>query len=147
MNSNRKRTLTLDLWIEDDNAMVEILEVETGDHVGIVIPYSPFEHPEFNERIGNELYSWLELMADEAEDWDSDEYIREHWDDILNSDKTYSEIAYAIRWGFSRGDLLELMRLHKENRNRQKIEDLLEDCNFHFECGNWHNGNYVIRED
>ena len=67
MNSNRKRTLTLDLWIEDDNAMVEILEAETGDHVGIVIPYSWDEHPEFNERIGNELYAWLQLLADEIE--------------------------------------------------------------------------------
>lgn len=65
-----KRTLTLDLWIEDDNAMVEILEAETGDHVGIVIPYSPDEHPEFNERIGNELYSWLQLLADDIEQED-----------------------------------------------------------------------------
>lgn len=67
MNSIRKRTLSIDLWIEDDNAMVEIVEGETGDHVGIVVPFSPFEHPEFNEQVGNELYSWLEMLAEEAE--------------------------------------------------------------------------------
>jgi hypothetical protein len=27
------------------------------------------------------------------------------------------------------------MEIHKKNKFRKKIEDLLEDCNFHSECG------------
>ena len=44
---------------------VTIYEPETGDVVWDRIPYSPDEHPEFNEWIGNEIYSWISLMADE----------------------------------------------------------------------------------
>ena len=67
-NSGRKITLTVDLWVEDGNAVAEFLEGETGEVLSVVIPYSPDEHPEFNEQVGNELYSWLEMLMDEQED-------------------------------------------------------------------------------
>lgn len=71
--------------------------------------------------------------------------IRSNWEEALNA-LPYGEIAARIGWGFSTEDLQELMRLHKENICREKIEDLLEDCNFHYECGEWHDGNYVLYE-
>ena len=75
------------------------------------------------------------------EDW-----VRENWESALNS-MPYGKIAETIEWGFTDGDLQELMRLHKAGIFREKIEDLLTDCNFHYECGEWSEGNYVIRED
>ena len=63
-----ERTLTVTLRIEDGNAVAEFLESETGESLTVAVPYSPDEHPEFNEQVGNELYSWLTMLAEEQED-------------------------------------------------------------------------------
>lgn len=76
----------------------------------------------------------------------TEDEIRKNWEAALNA-LPYDEISHRIGWGFDDDDLTELMRLHKANVHREKIEDLLEDCNYHYECGEWHNGNYVVRED
>lgn len=47
-----------------------------------------------------------------------------------------------LKYGFSPEDISNLARLHKSNKFRKKIEDLLEDCNFHKECGDFSVGNY-----
>lgn len=72
----------------------------------------------------------------------TEQEIRDDWEAALESEMDYSEIAHAIGWGFSRDDLNTLMQLHREDRFRGKIEDLLTDCNFHTECSDWHDGNY-----
>lgn len=59
--------------------------------------------------------------------------IRADWRKALNT-MNYGEISRTIEWGFTPEDLRELLRLHHENTHRQKIEDLLEDCNFHTFC-------------
>lgn len=66
-NSERSRTLTVTLHVEDGNAVAEFLEGETGERLSVVVPYSPDEHPEFNEAVGNELYSWLEMLMEEQD--------------------------------------------------------------------------------
>ena len=76
----------------------------------------------------------------------TEQEIRDDWEAALESEMDYSEIAHAIRWGFSRDDLNTLMQLHREDRFRGKIEDLLTDCNFHTECSDWHDENYIIRD-
>ena len=83
--------------------------------------------------------------VDEPEDLTEDE-IRENWEHALET-LPYGEISEKNEWGFTREDLETLMELHRQNKHREKIEDLLEDCNFHTECGEWHDGNYIIRED
>lgn len=67
------------------------------------------------------------------------------WETALKS-MPYSDISEAIGWEFSEEDLNTLMELHKADICREQIEDLLEDCNFHTDCENWHDGNYVINE-
>lgn len=42
-----------------------VYDAESGDLKTIKAPYSPDEHPEFNEEIGNEIYSWIQLLADQ----------------------------------------------------------------------------------
>jgi hypothetical protein len=39
-------------------------------------------------------------------------------------------------------DLIILGTIHKKGYFRAKIEDLLEDCNFHLECGLLADGKY-----
>lgn len=61
--------------------------------------------------------------------------IRLDFASALRSVKRGTELSYPLGWGFDRDDLMALMVLHKSNKFRRKIEDLLEDCNFHTECG------------
>lgn len=37
---------------------IDFTEPNTGETSRIVEPFSPDEHPEFNERIGNEIYAY-----------------------------------------------------------------------------------------
>lgn len=83
--------------------------------------------------------------VDEPEEM-AEDAIRSDWETALNT-MPYSTIAKEIEWGFTDEDLRELMRLHEAGRCREQIEDLLSDCNFHTECADWHDGNYIIRED
>ena len=61
-----RRHLDLDIDLYD-NEYVRILvsEPESGESQSFGFPLSQDEHPEFNEQIGNEIYSWLSLWADE----------------------------------------------------------------------------------
>ena len=61
--------------------------------------------------------------------------IRKNWATALKNVKKGTELSSKIEWRFSDKDLIELATLHKKNKYRRKIEDLLEDCNFHHECG------------
>ena len=68
--------------------------------------------------------------------------IRLDFASALRSVKRGTELSYPLGWGFDRDDLMALMKLHRSNKFRRKIEDLLEDCNFHTECGLLSEKNY-----
>lgn len=52
------------------------------------------------------------------------------------------EIASICSYSFGKNDLRRLAQLHKSNKCRKKIEDLLTAANFHYECGKFHNKEY-----
>lgn len=60
------KTLTVFLSMNNDTITATFYEPDTGDTSRVIVPYSPDEHPEFNERVGNELYWWV------------DEYVNTH---------------------------------------------------------------------
>ena len=60
----------------------------------------------------------------------------------LRNVKEGSDLSGALNWSFAPEDLLELGKMHKKNRYRKKIENLLTNCNFHTECGLLSAGNY-----
>lgn len=62
-----------------------------------------------------------------------DNRIRLDWDKALSEVDGGTELSMAIGWGFTGQDLLVLTCLHEAGLHRQKIYDLLEDCNFHRE--------------
>lgn len=73
----------------------------------------------------------------------SEQDIRLNWDEALEyCEKENTLISSKIGWGFYQQDLLVLCCLHEAGRHRQVIEDLLEDCNFHTECGLLADGEY-----
>ena len=61
-------------------------------------------------------------------------FIRLNWIYALNAVENGAELSCDIDWSFSNQDLIVLGFLHEANLYREKIEDLLEDCNFHTEC-------------
>lgn len=71
-----------------------------------------------------------------------DAKIRKDWYTALQNVKYGAELSSKIDFGFTDQDLMVLLCLHKGNLFRQKIEDLLEDCNFHTECGLLSDGEY-----
>ena len=56
--------------------------------------------------------------------------------------KKGTELSGILDYGFSKEDISELAKLHKSNKFRKKIEDLLEDCNFHYESGKFASKQY-----
>ena len=83
----------------------------------------------------------------------TEQEIRMNWDEALSKwEKCEIEISSTIGWGFYPQDLMVLCCLHEAGRHQQSIVDLLEDCNFHTECGLIDEGKYdecrkVIFED
>ena len=62
--------------------------------------------------------------------------IRDDWIGALKEQRIRGlNISSIIKWGFYQQDLLILCDLHEADIEREMIEDLLEDCNFHTECG------------
>ena len=128
-----------------DNHVIDLIECYRRND----LPGSLRDLIDDAETIGGMLYDLadaLSVVLNDAEDLDG-EYIRENWEEVLESRVDYADIASAIGWGFTHEDLQELMELHKAGKYREKIEDLLTDCNFHTECADWSEGNYVLRED
>lgn len=65
------------------------------------------------------------------------------WTGALENVKQGSDLSEVIGYCFSDQDLFVLCCLHEIGRHREKIEDLLEDCNFHYENGLLRDGKYA----
>jgi len=73
---------------------------------------------------------------------EKDAEIRRNWASALETVPEATDLSRGVGWALSKQDLAELAKLHREGKHTEKIEDLLEDCNFHTECGELHDGNY-----
>lgn len=68
--------------------------------------------------------------------------IRRDFASALRSVRRGGQLAEALRYAFSGTDLYNLAKLHKKNKFRKKIENLLDDCNFRKESALMHDGDY-----
>lgn len=68
--------------------------------------------------------------------------IRHDFDFALSIVDEGWKLAKHLGWSFSAQDIAELAKLHKAGKHQQKIEGLLEDCNFHEESIRFADGNY-----
>lgn len=83
---------------------------------------------------------------DKSFDWSAiakDIEIRSDFATALKNCKRGTDLSHPLNWAFSSRDISILAKLHKSNKYRKKIEDLLTDCNFHYECGEFMQGNYA----
>lgn len=68
-----ERTLELTITLDEENVTLDVYEPESGECTSLNAPLSFDEHPEFNEAIGNEIYSWLSLWSDELKEQENAE--------------------------------------------------------------------------
>ena len=83
--------------------------------------------------------------VDDLPDPMTEEEIRADWKKALDT-MNYGAISRTIEWGFCPEDLWKLMQLHQADKHREKIEDLLTDCNFHTFCACLSDGDYAGAE-
>ena len=62
------RTLELTIRLNEDTFDVDVYEPDSGKITQFQHPYSPDEHPEFDKDIGDKIYSWISLWAEEREE-------------------------------------------------------------------------------
>lgn len=71
-----------------------------------------------------------------------EELIRTNWNMALATVNNGEELSSIIDWALTDQDLLVLGILHEIGFHREKIEQLLTDCNFHTECSLLKEENY-----
>ena len=107
------------------------------------IPYILLNQEEWKrEKIEDYVKSKIETTGRAEEiykviDWDSileNVEIRSDFASALRKVKDGAILAGKLGWAFSDKDLRQLVELHRKNRFRKKIEDMLTDANFHTEA-------------
>jgi len=77
--------------------------------------------------------------------------VRGDWKTALDGVSAGHRLSSVIGYGFYKEDITELAKLYKSDgvneyghltERQQKIYDLLEDCNFHKECGDFIDGRF-----
>lgn len=63
-----EKTLELTIHLKGDKFEIEVSEPESGECTKMQFTYSPDEHPQFDEAIGTEIYSWISLWMDQMEE-------------------------------------------------------------------------------
>ena len=61
--------------------------------------------------------------------------IRRDFATALKNVRDVSALSWKLGYGFNTIDIKNLAELHRSGKFRKKIEDLLTDCNFHYEAG------------
>ena len=69
--------------------------------------------------------------------------VRRDFLSALKNVKDGSDLTSIIGYSLGDNDIKQLALLHKSNKCRRKIEDLLTACNFHYECGTFANKDYA----
>ena len=68
--------------------------------------------------------------------------IRFNFDEAFKKVTKGYELSGILGYGFSKEDISNLAKLHRDEKWRNKIIELLEDCNFHIECDDFDSGKY-----
>lgn len=125
-----------DMILESDLESVLSTAESEAEYEDITVWFmAEFIEYEQNEELRNQL----ERLLEQAETGAS---IRRDFAGALRKVRRGTDLSYKLGFAFSNRDLKALTKLHKSNKFRKKIEDLLGDCNFHTECGLMAERNY-----
>lgn len=112
---------TAALWLKSDLESILLNFPESEDAIIAMILSSKYRSQILTE------YIHLDQIKETVK-------IRSNFEDALKN-LSVGDLSSRIDYAFSKEDLKNLAILHKKNRFRKKIENLLENCNFHYECG------------
>lgn len=113
-----------------------------------------FIKPVFYENELNDKMKFENLLVEQGSDEEkelcealidiADKGVRANFKKYLEEAKKGEDLSTVLHFGFSEEDIKNLAILHRDGQRpiRNKIEDLLTDCNFHTECADIQNGNY-----
>lgn len=113
----------------------------TRDIESILLEY-PNALPKILQMIHNSAYSEEIMKHIDINHITQNVEIRRNFDEALASVKRGTDLSSELDYCFSNDDLCQLIKLHKQNKHRSKIESLLTDCNFHYVCGLLHKHKY-----
>lgn len=84
----------------------------------------------------------LSALQDELVEMANETYVRSHTVDLLKGDGEIYGISDAFDYGFSKKDIARLACIFKYGNEHMKdrVLDLMTDCNFHSECAEFDNG-------
>lgn len=119
------------IWLKNDIVEIlcdESLSVSMKDILSII------KENDYSDTILTDYISVDEIVA-EVE-------IRRDFETAFSKVKYGGDLSYKIGWAISKRDLKNLAALHKTGKCKSKIEELLEDCNFHYECSKFSKGEY-----
>ena len=122
-----------DIWIKNDIAYILLKSEnidETFNDICQVVEESPMCNDIKDAIPMQEAYRDAEIRRDFAT--------------AFKNVEKGEELSYALGYGLSNSDLTNLAKLHKANSFREKIESLLTDCNFHYECDLMFSGDYSM---
>ena len=87
-----------------------------------------------------------ESLKDDANEYLKEQEIRKDFRKAINSVNKGTSLSSKLHYSFSPIDMYNLAMIHKNgtDKQREKIEDLLEDCNFHSFNSDLSNGRYDI---
>lgn len=72
-----------------------------------------------------------------------EEEVRADFETALERVNHGESLSELLNWGFGKDDLTNLATIHRDREDlREKIEELLEDCNFHTEMSDFQMENY-----
>lgn len=87
-----------------------------------------------------------ESLHNDAMEYIKEKNIRKDFRKAINSVNRGESLSSKLHYSFSPLDIYNLAMIHKNgtDKQREKIEELLTDCNFHSECGDLSKGRYDI---
>lgn len=68
--------------------------------------------------------------------------VRKDFTTAFKNVKYGTDLSKILEYAFNKRDLKNLATLHKKNKCRRKIEELLSDCNYHHVIADFHDKNY-----
>jgi hypothetical protein len=122
-----------DEWLRNDISAILSDENVNDEEIGQEI-FETIRATEYGEEI---------LRRIRVDDIKKRVAVRRDFLSALKSVKDGSDLSSILNYRFSDDDLKHLAKLHKANKCRKKIEDLLTDCNFHSECSDFYRKNYA----
>ena len=143
-------------YLENDSLYPEVDALFQSDITMIVdmllqsdIAYSLFLAENIDERKseiedilrGSSKYAEIKEIVS-VDDAYKEATIRKDFVAALKAVKKGYDLSSDLRYSLSDDDLMQLAKLHKANRFRKKIEELLEDCTCHEECDLMSSGDY-----